>query len=115
MNRQTMSLRQVMLMLLLSFFSVAAIAQTQKITGTVVDTKGTPLEGVTVKVQTTNALTTSNKAGAFTINAKTDDLIEFSFVGFESKKVKARNRSLNVVLNAATTDLEDVILVGSRG
>ena len=43
MNRQTMSLRQVMLMLLLSFFSVAAIAQTQKITGTVVDTKGTPL------------------------------------------------------------------------
>ena len=115
MNRQTMSLRQVMLMLLLSFFSVAAIAQTQKITGTVVDSKGTPLEGVTVKVQTTNALTTSNKAGAFTINAKTDDLIEFSFVGFESKKVKATNGSLNVVLNAATTDLQDVILVGSRG
>ena len=91
MNRQTMSLRQVMLMLLLSFFSVAAIAQTQKITGTVVDSKGSPLEGVTVKVLTTNALTTSNKAGTFTVNAKTDDIIEFSFVGFESKKVKATN------------------------
>ena len=115
MNRQNMSLKQVMLMLLLSFFSVAAIAQAQKITGTVVDSKGNPLEGVTVKVQTTNALTTSNKAGAFTINAKTDDLIEFSFVGFEGKKVKVTNGILNVVLNAATTDLQDVILVGSRG
>ena len=115
MNRQNMSLRQVLLMLFLSFFSVAALAQAQKITGTVVDSKGSPLEGVTVKVQTTNALTTSNKAGAFTINAKTDDLIEFSFVGFESKKVKATNGILNVVLNAATTDLQDVILVGSRG
>ena len=115
MNRQNMSLRQVMLMLLLSFFSVAAIAQAQKITGTVLDSKGSPLEGVTVKVQATNALTTSNKAGAFTINAKTDDLIEFSFVGFESKKVKATNGTLNVVLNAATSDLQDVILVGSRG
>jgi iron complex outermembrane receptor protein len=104
-----------MLMLLLSFFSVTAIAQAQKITGTVVDSKGNPLEGVTVKVQTTNAMTTSNKAGAFTINAKTDDLIEFSFVGFEGKKVKATNGTLNVVLNAATSDLQDVILVGSRG
>lgn len=53
-----------------------------------VDSKGTPLEGVTVKVQATNALTTSNKAGEFTINAKTDDLIDFSFVGFETKKLK---------------------------
>jgi hypothetical protein len=89
MNRQTMLLRQVMLMLLLSLFSVAAIAQVQKITGTVVDSKGSALEGVTVKIQATNALTTSNKAGEFTINAKTDDIIDFSFVGFETKKVKA--------------------------
>ncbi|MFM8964643.1 MAG: carboxypeptidase-like regulatory domain-containing protein, partial [Sphingomonadales bacterium] len=80
-------MRQVMLMLLLSFFSVAAIAQVQKITGTVVDSKGSPLEGVTVKVQTTNALTTTNKSGEFAINAKTDDFIDFSFVGFETKKV----------------------------
>ncbi|MCX8482251.1 MAG: TonB-dependent receptor plug domain-containing protein, partial [Crocinitomicaceae bacterium] len=110
-----MLLRQVMLMLLLSIISVAAIAQNTKITGTVVDSKGSPLEGVTIKVQASNVFTTSNKAGAFTINAKMDDLIEFSFVGFEGKKVKAAIGTLNVVLNATSTDLQDVILVGSRG
>ena len=115
MNKIIKFVSSALMMVLMTISSINAIAQNTKITGTVVDSKGSPLEGVTVKVQTTNALTTSNKAGAFTINAKTDDLIEFSFVGFEGKKIKATNGTLNVVLNAATSDLQDVILVGSRG
>ena len=115
MNKTIKFVLNVLMMVLMSISSIHAIAQNTKVTGTVVDSKGSPLEGVTVKVQATNVLTTSNKAGVFTINAKTDDLIEFSFVGFEGKKLKATNGTLNVVLNAATTDLQDVILVGSRG
>ena len=108
-------LKHALTLLLFTICSLNAMAQNSKINGTVVDGKGSPLEGVTVKVQATSTYTTSDKTGAFSINAKVDDLLEFSIVGFDSKKVKATNGTLNVVLNASTTDLQDVILVGSRG
>ncbi len=108
-------LKQVLTLLLFTICSLNAMAQNSKVNGTVVDSKGSPLEGVTVKVQATSAYTTSDKTGAFSINAKVGDLLEFSIVGFESKKVKATTSPLNVVLSASTTDLQDVILVGSRG
>ncbi len=103
------------MLLLVTICSLNAMAQNSKINGTVVDSKGSPLDGVTVKVQATNAATTSDKSGAFSINAKVNDLIEFSIVGFETKKVKATSNTLNVVLTSTTADLQDVILVGSRG
>ena len=108
-------LKHVLTLLLFTICSLNAMAQNSKVNGTVVDSKGSPLEGVTVKVQATSAYTTSDKTGAFSINAKVGDLLEFSIVGFESKKVKATTSTLNVVLSASTTDLQDVILVGSRG
>ncbi|MBP6000310.1 MAG: TonB-dependent receptor [Sediminibacterium sp.] len=115
MNKHIKLFQKVLTIVLVTICSINALAQNSKITGTIVDSKGSPLEGVTVKVQITNAFTTSNKAGAYSINAKVDDLIEFSIVGFETKKVKATTSTLNVVLNASTSDLQDVILVGSRG
>ena len=108
-------LKHVLTLLLFTICSLNAMAQNSKVNGTVVDSKGSPLEGVTVKVQATSAYTTSDKTGAFSINAKAGDLLEFSIVGFESKKVTATTSTLNVVLSASTTDLQDVILVGSRG
>lgn len=102
-------------LLFITLYSFSAVAQTQKISGTVVDSKGSPLDGVTVRVQTTKAFTTTDKTGRFVLNAKIDDLIEFSIVGFESKKIKANSTVLNVVLAATTNDLQDIILVGSRG
>lgn len=102
-------------LLFITLYSFSAVAQTQKISGTVVDSKGSPLDGVTVRVQTTKAFTTTDKTGQFVLNAKINDLIEFSIVGFESKKIKANSTVLNVVLAVATNDLQDIILVGSRG
>jgi iron complex outermembrane receptor protein len=115
MNQHIKLLKKVLVLALIVFCSIPSFAQNQKIAGTVVDNKGTALEGVTVKIQVSNAFTTTNKSGAFTINANMDDLIEFSIVGFESKKIKVTSTTLKVVLNATTADLQDVILVGSRG
>jgi iron complex outermembrane receptor protein len=98
----------------ITFLAVSAFAQTQKITGNVSDNKGTPLEGVTVKLSSSKAGVATDKNGAFTINAKMGETIEFSFVGFETKKMAAAN-NLKVALNPTTAELQDVILVGSRG
>ena len=99
-----------------TFLSLSAWAQkNENIKGTVRDAKGNPLEGVTVKDASSKAVTLTNNTGTYSINAKANDVLEFSFVGFETKKQLATGNNINVVLTASTSDLQDVILVGSRG
>ena len=95
--------------------TISSFAQTQKVTGKVTDNKGTPLEGVTVKSSAGKAVVTTDKAGNFSINAAVGTTLDFSSIGYESKKVNASTESINVILTTSTTDLQDVILVGSRG
>ncbi len=99
-----------------TFLSLSAWAQkNENIKGTVRDAKGNPLEGVTVKDANSKAITLTNNTGTYSINVKANDVLEFSFVGFETKKQLATGNNINVVLTASTSDLQDVILVGSRG
>jgi len=102
----------------LVFFSLLTLnsfAQNQTIKGVVSDSKGNALEGVTIKVANSKTVTTSNKNGSFTIAANTNDVVEFSSIGYESKKQLAVGNSMNIILTASTSDLQDVILVGTRG
>jgi iron complex outermembrane receptor protein len=98
-----------------SLFSLNGFAQSQTIKGVVSDSKGNALEGVTIKVVASKAVTTSSKNGSFSIVANTNDVLEFSSIGFESKKQLAVGSSMNIMLTASTNDLQDIILVGSRG
>ena len=98
-----------------SFLTLNSFAQNQTIKGVVSDSKGNALEGVTIKVVASKNVTTSNKNGSFTIVANTNDVIEFSSIGFETKRQVAAGASMNIILTASTSDLQDVILVGSRG
>jgi len=98
-----------------SLLTLNSFAQNQTIKGVVTDSKGNGLEGVTIKVAASKNVTSSNKNGSFTIVANTNDIIEFSSIGFESKKQLAVGNSMNIILTASTSDLQDVILVGTRG
>lgn len=104
---------------LASFFAfiltIGAFAQGQKITGTVADNKGTRLEGVTVKLTSNKAAVATNKNGEFTINAKMGETLELSSIGFETKKVTITSSNIMVELAAISSELQEVILVGSRG
>ena len=101
--------------LVLTLLSMTSFAQKQTAKGTITDNKGNALEGVTVKAVTSKSISTSAKNGSFSINSTLNELIEFSFVGFDHKVVKFTGGNLNVILSASTNDLQDVILVGSRG
>ena len=102
-------------LLVCTLLSFQIFAQKETVKGIVRDTKGNTLEGVTIKVANSNLVTTTNKTGNYSINANTNEVLEFSFVGFETKKQIAVGNTINVVLTASTSDLQDVILVGSRG
>jgi len=104
--------------LFLVFFSLLALnsfAQNQTIKGVVNDSKGNALEGVTIKVASSKAVTTSSRNGSFSIAVNASDVLEFSSIGFETKRQVAVGSTMNIILTASTSDLQDVILVGSRG
>ena len=102
-------------MVFFSLLTLNSFAQKETMKGVVTDAKGNALEGVTIQVVASKLVTTSSKNGSFSIAVNTNDVVEFSSVGFETKRQVAVGASMNIILTASTSDLQDVILVGSRG
>ena len=84
------------------------------ITGTVKDSKGEPLPGVSVKVKGTTTGTTSDINGVFRLNLPTgDETLVLSFVGFKTQEVKVGGKTtLSVTLMDDSKALEEVVIVG---
>jgi TonB-linked SusC/RagA family outer membrane protein len=94
-------------------FSMSSFSQAISVSGIVKDAKGSPLQGVSVKVKGTETGTTTGENGAFTIEATERSVLVFSFVGFVEKEEKVNNRTaINVSLTEKTSDLEDVVVIG---
>ncbi len=102
-------------MVFFSLLTLNSFAQKETMKGVVTDAKGNALEGVTIQVVASKLVTTSSKNGSFSIAANASDVLEFSSIGFETRRQVAVGASMNIILTASTSDLQDVILVGSRG
>ena len=87
------------------------------ITGKITDSKsGAPVNGATVKVKSTKKGTSSNTEGAFTIEAKAGDVLEISVIGYKTQTVNVEGSSaLTISLEQITTELGEIVVVGSRG
>lgn len=84
----------------LALFAVAAalpqqaVAQVRSVSGTISDTDGTTLPGVSVVVKGTTRGTTTDGMGKYQINVPNDKTtLVFSFVGYGSKEVLVGNKS----------------------
>ena len=89
----------------------------QSITGKVVAASdGTPLPGVSILLQTSEAprpLGVTDGAGAFRITAPADGTLEFRFISYETAVVAiAGNTTLTVRLEPTSTSLKEAIVVG---
>src|SRR5690606_29036266 len=84
------------------------------ITGTVRDSKGEPLPGVVVTIKGTRTSTATDVNGVFRLNLPNgNETLVFSFLGFESKEVKATGTTnITVVLNESTSTLDEVVVTG---
>lgn len=83
------------------------------IRGTVTDTTGMPMPGVTVKEKnTTNAVITDSK-GQYNITVGDNAVLVFSFVGYSSTEVPVTgSASINVRMKEINTNLNEVVVVG---
>jgi len=98
----------MILMLLL----VSNVILAQEVNGVVTDETG-PLPGVSIVVKGTTIGTTTNFDGQYSINAGNGDTLIFSYVGFDTQRIKVFGSVLNVSMKSGV-ELEEVVLVGSR-
>jgi len=89
-------------------FQVAA----EKINGKVIDEKGQPVPGATVKVKGGNKVTSADISGNFVIEANQGDILVISSVGFVVQEVKVSKTNISIVLKENTNDLEEMVVVG---
>lgn len=91
-----------------------ATAQDRRVTGTVSGPDGNPLEGVTVSLKDSNAKTTTDENGAFSIDVPSaGQVLVFSAIGFETTEAPIpTSNDVSITLAGAHESLDEVVVVG---
>lgn len=93
--------------------AAASPAQPKKVTGKVVDANGEPVIGATVKEQGTSNGTITDFDGNFSLDVASNTMLEVSYIGYKSQKLKAlTGELLSVTLREDTEVLDEVVVVG---
>ena len=109
-------LKPIVSIILFSFFTLHCFSQKQTVTGKITTQTGTPLESVSIRVRSSGEGSRTDKNGFFSINAKPDDVLEISSVGFKVQTVELKGQTdLGIKLQPSFAELSEVIMVGSRG
>ncbi|MBK5720293.1 TonB-dependent receptor [Dysgonomonas sp. Marseille-P4677] len=105
--------KRVMLILSCLFLSIGFIvAQTTKISGTVVDSNGEPVISASVVVKGTTVGTVTDLDGKFSINVPSgNNTLVFTLVGMKSVEARAIS-GMNVVMENDDNILGDVVVTG---
>ncbi len=101
------------LIVLLLLANLSLMAQ-QTVTGTVRDSEGQPMSGVTIIVQGTTVGTLSGVDGRYSLPVPAGaTTLRFSFIGFGDQEVAIAGRSvIDVTLEESLTGLDEVVVVG---
>lgn len=105
--------------LLLSFILLKSVCSVQaqeiSISGKISDSEGV-LSGVNVIIKGTTTGTVTDFDGLYTIDAPSDGILVFSYLGYKTTELAINgSTSINVLLEASAEQLTETIVVGSRG
>ncbi|QBN17446.1 SusC/RagA family TonB-linked outer membrane protein [Flavobacterium nackdongense] len=105
-------MKKPILLFLLIFASIINAQTGSKVTGTVVDSKGLSIPGVTVTSDLNSVSTDFD--GKYSISVKNSkSILKFSFVGFETQLVPVgKEKTINVVLKESLSTLDEVVVIG---
>lgn len=94
--------------------SVIQKSSTEKVTGKVTDENGQPLPGVTIVMKGTTLGTNTDANGSYRINnLPKNAILQFSFVGMQSREMKVGNQTqINVILSEESIGLNEVVAIG---
>ena len=89
------------------------ISEDITVSGTVIDSNGEPIPGVTVTIEGLQIGTVTDLDGNYSIEVAEGATLIFSFIGYETTTVKVANQStVNVTLNENISSLNEVVVIG---
>ena len=104
---------RIFMILMLWCCSSNITAQTREISGSVTDSAGEPLIGVSIVVKGTTIGTTTDLDGRFSLSTSMGSTLQVSYVGYTSQEVKVTSTSLlRIVMKEDMAQLEEVVVVG---
>jgi TonB-linked SusC/RagA family outer membrane protein len=105
---------KIAIIALMMICTQSVLSQTKSVSGTVADSDGGALPGVSiVVVGTTNGVTTDFDGKYSIDNVNNTDKLTFSFIGMTSQTISIAEKSvIDVVLEASAEALDEVVVVG---
>lgn len=104
---------QTILLLMVCFIGRANAQGQSIVKGTVTDSSGETLIGVSILVKGTTNGVISDLNGEYSIAIHPNDVLQFSYVGYITQEIRpGNNKVLNVILKEDTKQLEEVVVVG---
>lgn len=103
------------LILFSSLFTERALSQDLKlISGKVTeDPNGATLPGVSIRVKGTERGATTNAEGKYSIQARSSDILVFSFLGMKSREIQVGTKTtINIALSVDASALQEVVVIG---
>ncbi|MFH4967500.1 TonB-dependent receptor [Gaetbulibacter sp. M240] len=102
------------LVIMLLTISNSFAQQEREITGLITsEDVQSPLPGVNVFVKGTSNGVVSDFNGKYSINATSDDVLVFSYIGFKTQEIQVGNQTtINVAMQEDATSLNEVVVVG---
>jgi len=94
-------------------FEVKAFKPDIQITGTVKDTNGLIMPGVSVSLKGGGRTVVTDESGKYSIAVPENSTLIFKYIGFETKEVQVgTNPIINIILETSDTALDQVVVIG---
>lgn len=107
-------MKKILLMSCCWLLAFGLLAQQRTVTGTVTDqSDGTSLPGVSVLVKGTSRGAVTDSNGSYSIEASPEDVLTFSFIGFETQEIPVGERTqIDLQMLASISELQEVVVIG---
>ncbi len=96
------------------FFSTTYVAAQNagddiRVRGTIINTRGEPIQGGSIKIRGKNVGSATNEKGEFSIGVDPRAVLVVSHLGYKTQELPVeRRRQINVVLEDSVSNLEEV-------
>lgn len=104
-------LQRMLYFLLAITYCSASFAQTNNLHGKILDSKGLPVSGITIKVKGSTNGTASASDGTFNLSVPANGVLEISGVGYRVQDFVLNGQSeVSITLNQSNAQLEEVVV-----
>src|ERR1700744_4107509 len=94
-----------------SLLCINAYSQKRTVTGKVVDSSGTPVPDVSVRLKAGHSGTSTKNDGSFTLSVSSSDILVFSNVGFDQQEARVGDKAdFTIVLLSRNQELNQVVV-----